>query len=389
MRRIYLDHAATTPLDPRVLDAMLPALTGAWGNPSTPYWEGREARRLLDRARRQLAELLGVRPNEVVLTSGGSEADGLAIRGAVEAAGNVPHVVTSAVEHHAVLHTVEALVRARRCNATVVPVDGEGAVDPVAVADAVRDDTALVSVMLANNEVGTVQPVAEIARAVRIRNPRTLIHTDAVQAAGALPLHMAEIGVDLLSLAAHKFYGPKGVGALLVRAGTRLTAQALGGSQERNRRAGTENVVGAVGMATALRLALDEREAHTAHEAGLRDRLLRELPARIPGLRVNGPKVPGRRLANNVNVCLPHIDSQTAIMHLDLNGIAVSSGSACTTGSMEPSHVLLAMGVPAGQARCSLRLTVGRDTTEEDIDRLLAVLVPFATGAGARLAAAR
>lgn len=390
-RRIYLDHAATTPVDPRVIEAMLPYFTTCWGNPSGIYQEAQEARKGLDGARRTVADILGARPNEIVFTAGGSESDSLAIRGVVAATrrrGN--HVVTSAIEHHAVLHTVQALEREGVCRATYLPVDGEGFVDLDAVERAVTDETVLVSVMYANNEVGTVQPVEEIARIVKRRNPRTLMHTDAVQAAGTLDLTVDALGVDLLSLTAHKFYGPKGIGALYVRNRTPLQPQVLGGGQERNRRAGTENVAGAVGLATALRLAYDELDARNAHAAHLRDRLLDEIPARIPDVRVNGPRDRSRRLANNFSCCFRSVEGETVLLQLDMSGVAASSGSACTTGSLEPSHVLTAMGVPPAIARSSLRLTVGKDTTDADIDHVLDVLPRFVArlrglaGAGAR-----
>ncbi len=376
--RIYLDHAATTPLDPRVLEAMLPYLTAITGNPSSVHREGREARKGLDRARREVAAVLGARPAEIVFTASGSEADALAIRGVVEAAPiRLPHVVTTAIEHHAVLHTVQDLARRGRCRATYVPVDAEGFVDPEAVAAAVTDDTVLVSVMYANNEVGTIEPVAEIARAVKRRNPRALVHTDAVQAAGALDLNVNRLGVDLLALAAHKFYGPKGVGALYVRDGVRLAPLVLGGAQERNRRAGTENVAGAVGLATALRLAYEELDARNRHCARLRDRLLHEIPARIPGVHVNGPGAGAARLPNNVNCSIAGVEIEALLLGLDLAGIAASNGSACTAGSLEPSHVLTAMGLPEELARNSLRLTLGKDTSESEIERVLNVLPPL------------
>ena len=377
-RRIYLDHAATTPPDPRVIEAMLPYLTTHWGNPSSIYQEGREARAALDDARRTVAGALGSKPNEIVFTGGGSEADSLAIRGVLAAGrrrGN--HIVTSQTEHHAVLHTVQALERAGACRATYLPVDGEGFVDAEALAAAVTDETVLVSIMYANNEVGTIAPLAELARLVKERNPHALFHTDAVQAAGSLDLNVNTLGVDLLSLAAHKFYGPKGVGALYLRARTPLEPQMLGGAQERDRRAGTENVAGVVGLATALRLAETERKERNAHAARLRDRLLDELPARIPRLRLNGPRDRARRLANNVNCCVEGVEGEPLLLALDMNGVAASSGSACTSGSLEPSHVLLAMGVPAPVARSSLRLTVGKDTTDADLDHLLSVLPHF------------
>lgn len=375
--RIYLDHAATTPLDRRVLDAMLPVLTEAWGNPSSIYHEARAARRALDGARREVATVLGARPAEIIFTAGGSESDNLALRGVVAARGRGGQVITSATEHHAVLHTVQALERAGACAATYLPVDHEGVIDLTALEQSLNGDTVLVSVMLANNETGTIQPLGEIVRLVRRHAPRALIHTDAVQAAGALPVNVDALGVDLLSLAAHKFYGPKGVGALYLRRGTPLTPQLLGGAQERDRRAGTENVAGAVGLATALRLAADELSVNVAHAAHLRDRLLDELPTRIADTLVTGPHDRRRRLANNASFCFPGVESEALLMQLDLAGVAASSGSACTTASLEPSHVLTAMGISAAVARSSLRLTTGRASTDADIDRVVTSLPGF------------
>jgi cysteine desulfurase len=373
MERIYLDHAATTPLDPRVLEAMNAVYRDGWGNPSSSYREGQRARALLDDARREVAKLLNARPEEIVFTGGGSEADNLAIRGAAAKAGPRSHIVTTAIEHHAVLHTCEQLAREGH-SLTVLPVDSEGFVTPEQVAAAVRDDTAIVSVMLVNNEVGTIEPVAEIARAVKARNPRTLVHTDAVQAAGMLPLDVHALGVDLLTLTAHKFYGPKGTGALYVRHGTPLQAQILGGPQEHDLRAGTENVAGAVGLATALRLAYDELETRTRHCARLRDRLLEEIPRRIPHAIVTGPRNGAQRAPHNASFAFAFIEGEALLLQLDLGGVAASSGSACTTGSLEPSHVLVAMDVPEMYLRASLRLSLGKDTTEAQIERVLELL---------------
>lgn len=378
-RRIYLDHAATTPLDPRVLEGMLPYLTERFGNPSSIYYEAREARKGLDGARRAVAEVLGCRPPEVICTSGGSESDVLALRGVAYASRGMlgpdrrPHLVTTATEHHAVLHTAEALER-EGFDVTVLKVDRQGFVDAAQVAEAVTERTVLVSVMYANNEVGTVEPIAEVARAVKQKNPRCAVHTDGVQAAGVLDLEVDRLGVDLLSLSAHKFYGPKGVGVLYVRQRTPLQSLILGGSQEKNRRAGTENVAGAVGLATALRLAQEERPACIPRLRALRDRLLREVPARVPGTRITGPLDPERRLPGSFSCCFEGIEGEPVLMQLDLQGISCSSGSACTTGSLDPSHVLLALGVPRDLARGSIRITLGKENTDEDIDRLLEVL---------------
>ena len=373
MERIYLDHAATTPVDPRVAEAMLAVLTDNWGNPSTIYREGQRARAALDAARREVAELLGARPGEIVFTGGGSEADNLALRGAIALSGPRRHIVTTAIEHHAILHSCERLAK-EGCEVTVLRVDDEGYVTPAQVAAAVRDDTALVSVMLVNNEVGTIEPIAEIARAVKAKNPATLVHTDAVQAAGTLPIDVQRLGVDLLTLAAHKFYGPKGTGLLYVREGVRVQAQILGGAQEHDLRAGTENVAGAVGLATALRLATSELPQRAAHAARLRDRLLDEIPARIPHCIVTGPRDRARRAPQTASFGFAFIEGEALLLMLDLGGIAASSGSACTTGSLEPSHVLVAMGVPEEYQRASLRLSVGTDNNDAQIDKLLELL---------------
>ncbi len=373
-RRVYVDHAATTPTDPRVVEAMLPYLTEHWGNPSSIYFEAREARKGLDAARRAVAEVLGARPGEVIFTSGGTESDNLALRGVFAGArrrGN--HVVTTAIEHHAVLHAAERLEQ-EGCRVTCVPVDKEGVVDLEALEGALDDETVLVSVMHANNEVGTIEPIAEVARIVKARDPHIVVHTDAVQAAGYLDLSVDRLGVDLLSVAGHKVYGPKGVGVLYVRTRTPFLAQILGGSQEKGRRAGTENVAAAAGMAAALGLAEEERAERGAQVRRLRDRLLSELPQLVPGTRVTGPADPERRLPNNFSCCFERVEGEAVLLQLDLSGISASSGSACTTASLEPSHVLLAMGVPHSLARGSLRITLGKDNTMEDVDRILEVV---------------
>jgi cysteine desulfurase len=378
-RRIYLDHAATTPVDQRVVAAMLPYLTSAWGNPSSIYAEAREARKGLDAARRSVAEALGAKPNEIVFTSGGTEADNLALRGvAMAARAHGDHIITTAIEHHAVLHECAALEK-EGFRVTYLPVDGQGFVDLDALRAALDDRTILVSVMYANNEVGTIEPIAEVARIVKADNPRIAVHTDAVQAAGALDLNVDALGIDLLSIAAHKIYGPKGVGALYVRGRTPFAAQIVGGSQERNRRAGTENVAGAVGLATALRLATDEREARNARLIAMRDRLLDELPRRVPETIITGPLDRARRLPNSASFAFAHVEGEAVLLQLDLQGIAASSGSACTTASLEPSHVLVAMSVPETYLRGSLRLTLGADNTMSDVEALLEVLPPAVT----------
>ena len=369
--RIYMDHAATTPLDPLVRDAIVKTLEELPGNPSSLYAEGRAARDALDEARAQVAAIQAVDPGEIVFTSGGSEGAALAIRGTAFAAAREGrrHLVTSAVEHHAVLHTVQLLTQRHGFEATVVPVDAEGLVDSDAVVRAVRPDTALVSVMYANNEMGAIQPVAEIASS--LGDHPALIHTDAVQAPGQLPIDIPTLGVDLLSIAAHKFHGPKGVGALYARRGVRLSPQIVGGSQERYRRAGTENVAFAVGLGVALARAEAERPNAAAHNSRLRDLLIEGIVA-IPDCRLNGPR--RQRLPNNVNVCFAGVESEALLLRLDAAGIAASSGSACTSASLEPSHVLLAMGISPDLAAGSLRLTTGHGNTEAEVERTLEVL---------------
>jgi len=373
-KRVYLDHAATTPLDPRVLEAMLPYLSDAWGNPASLYAEAQEARKGLEGARRTVAGILGCRPQELIFTSGGTESDDLALRGVAYASRRRgSHIVTSAVEHHAVLHTAERLEQ-EGFRVTYLPVDGEGFVDLGELERAVGEETTLVSIMLANNEVGTIEPIEEAARIVREKNPHTAFHSDAVQAVGTLEVSVDRLGVDLLSIGAHKFYGPKGVGALYVRSRTPIQPQMLGGAQEKNRRAGTENVAYVVGMAKAMELAYGEFDARNTQYSALRDRLLDELPARVPYVHIVGPKERSRRLTNSFSCCFEYIEGEAILMALDLQGVAASSGSACTSGSLEPSHVLTAMGLPLELARGSLRLSVGKGNTREEIDYLLEIL---------------
>ncbi len=375
-RRIYLDHAATTACDPRVVSAMLPYLTNAWGNASSIYAEAREARKGLDGARRTVAEIFNCKANEIVFTSGGTEADNLAIRGvAMAARGRGNHIITTQIEHHAVLHECEALER-EGFRVTYLPVDSAGLVDLAALEGALDDATTLVSVMHANNEVGVIQPLAEIARIVKARGALIALHTDAVQAAGSLDIDVDALGVDLLSIAAHKFYGPKGAGALYIRQRTPFVPQTVGGSQERNRRAGTENVASAVGLATALRLAHDEMPQRNAALIAMRDRLLDELPQRVPDTIITGPFDRSQRLPNNASFAFEHVEGEAVLLQLDLLGVAASSGSACTTASLEPSHVLVAMGVPERYQRGSVRLTLGTDNTMADVEYLLEVLPP-------------
>jgi cysteine desulfurase len=369
---IYLDHSATTPVRDEVVEAMLPYLTEHFGNASSLHAAGRRARQGLDEARETIAAILGAKPREIVFTGGGSEADNLAIKGAAWAASaKGRHVVTSGVEHKAVLHACGILERSG-FEVTVIGVDRYGRVDPAEVEAAITEHTTLVSIMYANNEVGTIQPIAEIGAICRRMG--VLFHTDAVQAGGYLPLDVDNLGVDLLSLAAHKLYGPKGVGALFVRQGTALLPQIQGGSQERQRRAGTENVAGVVGFARALELAQGDaaaRDAENARLAGLRDRLLTGVRD-LPGVEPTGHPV--ERLPHNASWLLHGIEGGDLVAALDLEGVEASTGSACTSGSAEPSHVLLAMGIDPERAHGALRLTAGRGTTTQDIDRAVEVL---------------
>jgi cysteine desulfurase len=369
---VYLDHAATTPLHPDVLEAMTPYLTEHYGNPSSIHGAGRRARLGLDEARETVARLLGAKPREIVFTSGGTESDNLAIKGAAWAASALgKRIVTTGVEHKAVLHACAVLERFG-FEVTYLPVDRYGMVDPDAVAAAIGEHTTLVSVMYANNEVGTIQPIREIGSICRER--RVLFHVDAVQAAGYLPLDVDELQVDLLSLGAHKIYGPKGVGALFVRQGTALLPQLSGGSQERQRRAGTENVAGIVGFGRALQLAQGDqtaRDAENARLSALRDELIRGVLA-VPGAELTGH--PQRRLPSNASFVIGGVEGGDLVAALDLEGIQASTGSACTTGSADPSHVLLAMGLSPELAHGSLRLSAGRGTTAEQVSQAVDVI---------------
>ncbi len=371
-----MDHSATTSVDPRVLEAMLPYFTLSYGNSSSVHSLGQEAKRALDDARDKVARVLGCRLSEVVFTSGGTESDNAALKGVAYALRETgDHIITTSIEHHAVLHTCQYLESAG-FKVTYLPVNRDGLVEPGALAEALTGRTILVSVMLANNEIGTVQPVAEIARLVKetaMRQGRTIVmHTDAVQGAGYLDLDTKALGVDLMSLSAHKFHGPKGVGVLYIKRGTPFIPQMLGGGQERERRSGTENIAGVVGCAVALEMAAQGREALNAHCSRLRDRLIAGIQERVPGARLNGH--PTIRLANNVNFSFERVEGEPVLLGLDMKGIAASSGSACSSGSLEPSHVLLALGQPAELARGSLRLTLGKENTEQDVDYVLEVL---------------
>ena len=374
---VYLDHAGTTPTDPSVVEAMLPYFSHLYGNPSSIQTVGQEARYALDTARERVAKVLHSRNSEVVFTSGGTESDNAAILGAATAlqeTGN--HVITSSVEHHAVLHSCQFLENLGY-EVTYLPVDDYGITSPEAVVNAITERTTVVSVMYANNEIGSINPLREISEAVKGRARelgRTIVmHTDAVQAAGFLDLNVRTLGVDMLSLSGHKFYGPKGTGGLFLRRGTPFLPLLLGGGQERERRSGTENIAGIVGFSTALELADNARQESGAHCAALRDRIVREVLERIPDTRLNGH--PTQRLPNNVNFSFEGVEGEPILLGLDMAGIAASSGSACSSGSLEPSHVLLALGQSAELARGSLRITLGKENTDEEVSYLLGVLV--------------
>lgn len=372
MQRVYLDNAATTRVHPDVLQAMLPYFTEYYGNPSSPHTFAQEAAAGISRARSQVAKALNaVSPDEIIFTGGGSESDNMVLRGVAAAyASKGRHIITSAVEHHAVLHTLEAMEREGLVEVTYLPVDEYGRVNADDVAGAIREDTILVSIMFANNEVGTIMPVAEIGALCRARG--VLFHTDAVQAVGHVPVDVQAQCIDLLSLSAHKFHGPKGVGALYVKKGVRVPALILGGGQERKKRAGTENVPGIVGLGAAIQCACEHMQENAAHMCALRDRLIAGIPAAIPDVKLNGH--PTDRLPGNVNFSIRYIEGESILLMLDINGVAASSGSACTSGSLDPSHVLLAMGLSHEVAHGSLRLTLSEFTTEQEIDYVLDLL---------------
>ena len=366
---IYLDHAATTPVHPDVLEAMMPYLTAQYANPSTLYTFGREARAAVEDARAKVAALIGADPSEIYFTAGASESDNWAIMGiasATESKGK--HIITSAIEHHAVLGTCEFLKR-RGYKITLIPVDGDGLVNPEDVRRAITDQTILITIMHANNEVGVIEPIAEIGAIAWEKG--IIFHTDATQSVGKVPIDVSQLNVNLLSLSGHKLYGPKGIGALYVRKGTRILPYIHGGGQESSKRAGTHNVPGIVGLGRAAEIAQATMSEESAREIALRDRLIAGILA-IPDTRLNGH--PTFRLPNNVNVSIEGAEGESMILSLDFLGICVSSGSACTSGSLAASHVLLAMGLPHELAHGSLRLTLGKDTTDEDIDRVLEVL---------------
>jgi cysteine desulfurase len=371
VHRIYLDHNATTPLHSGVADVMTAVLKEEFGNPSSVHHFGQRAKAVVDRARSAVATLLGAEPSEVVFTSGGTESDNFAIRGAAEALERTGrrHLISTTIEHEAVLNTLKALAK-RGWTVTLLPVDQTGVVSADALRQAITDDTALVSVMHANNEIGTIQPVAELARIAHEKG--ALFHTDAVQTAGKLPLDVKALGVDLLSLSAHKFYGPKGAGALWIKRGLRLAPLLNGGKHERSRRAGTENVAGIAGMGEAASVVRAKMDAEAPRVAALRDRLEEGVLRTVPGTTVNGERTP--RVANTTNISFDRIEAESLLIALDLEGIAVSTGSACSSGTLEPSHVLKAMGFSAHRTQNSIRFSLGAMNSQADIDRVISIL---------------
>ncbi|MEE0682201.1 MAG: cysteine desulfurase NifS [Candidatus Gastranaerophilaceae bacterium] len=370
MMKVYMDNAATTALSSEVLNAMMPYLTDIYGNASSVHSFGQDAKKGVDKAREQVARAINAAFDEIIFTGSGTEADNIAIKGAAfknEKKGK--HIITTTVEHHAVLHTCEELAR-KGFDITYLPVDEYGMITPKQVEDALRDDTILVTVMFANNEVGSIMPIEEIGRICHDR--KILFHTDAVQAVTHVPIDVKEMHIDMLSLSAHKFHGPKGVGALYVRKGVAITPVIVGGAHERGRRAGTENVAGIVGLGAAIELAMSNMDRDMVRIKGMRDRLIAEIPKRIDEVKLNGH--PTKRLPGNVNFSIKYIEGEAILLMLDINGIAASSGSACTSGSLDPSHVLLAMGIPHEIAHGSLRLTLSGMTTDEEVDYVLDTL---------------
>lgn len=368
---IYVDHAATTYVKPEVFEEMKPYFTDLFGNPSSIYSLGRESRKAVENARSQIAYCLGAHPTEIYFTGSGTEADNWAIKGVAYANRKKgKHLITSAIEHHAVLHAFDYLKK-EGFDVTYLPVDERGFVNPKDLAEAIRPDTTLVSIMFANNEIGTIQPIKELAAIAKEEG--VVFHTDAVQAMGNIDVKVNDLGVDLLSMSAHKFYGPKGVGALYIRKGVRVDNFIHGGAQERNKRAGTENVAGVVGMAAALKLAYENLDEYNSHLRKLSDRLIDSVMERIPHVRLNGDRE--KRLPGNVNLSFQFIEGESLLLMLDMKGIQASSGSACTSGSLDPSHVLLAIGLPHEIAHGSLRITFGEKNTEQDVDYIVDNLV--------------
>ncbi|HBV88984.1 MAG TPA: cysteine desulfurase NifS [Desulfosporosinus sp.] len=368
MRRVYLDHSATTPVDPEVAAIMMTYYTEKYGNPSSVHGFGREAKQALEQARNQVAELIGAASGEITFTSGGTEADNLAILGTAEALRKKgKHIITSCIEHHAVLETCEYLEK-NGFDLTVIPVDEEGIISVDALRKAIRPDTILITIMHANNEVGSIQPISEIGKLAKEQG--IVFHVDAVQSLGKIPVNVEELNVDLLTVSGHKIYGPKGVGALYVRKGLRIVPLVHGGGQEKKRRSGTENTPGIIGFGKACELAGQRMADDAEHQRKLRDKLINGILERIDFVKVNGP-LGEKRLPNNVNVSIRYVEGESLLLSLDMLGIAASSGSACTSGSLDPSHVLLGMGLIHEIAHGSLRFSLGRQNTEEDIDYVL------------------
>lgn len=367
MKSVYMDHSATTPVHPQVVEAMLPYLTTHFGNPSSVHKFGREVRKAVEEARLQVAELIGAKPEEIFFTSGGTEADNMAILGVGEAnAEKGNHIITSKVEHHAVLDTCEYLEK-KGFKVTYLPVDEEGLVSVDELKAAITDETILITMMHVNNEVGTIQPIEEIAQITREKG--IILHTDAVQSVGKIPVNVDELGVDLLTMSSHKIYGPKGIGALYIRKGTKISPITFGGGQERKRRPGTENVPAIVGFGKATEVAKNELPAEMEKLAAMRNRFIDGILSSIDDVKLNGH--PEKRIPGNVNVSIRYIEGEALLLMLDMKNIAASSGSACTSGSLDPSHVLLAMGLSHEVAHGSLRLTLGRENTMEDIDYVI------------------
>ena len=373
MKRIYLDYAATTPADPEVVKAMLPYFTESFGNPSSLYSYGQENKAVLDEAREKIAGAIGAHADEIIFTGCGTEADNTALAGvawANKARGN--HIITTTIEHHAVLETCHFLGR-NGCDVTYVPVDRYGVVSPGDIKKAITPQTILISVMHANNEVGSIQPIEEISRVAK--EAGVYLHTDAVQTVGHIPVNVDSLSVDLLSLSAHKLYGPKGMGLLYARRGTRIEPYLHGGAQEKGRRAGTENVAGIVGLAKAVEMAMSDLAGEMQRQTGLRDKLIKGLLDKIELIQLNGH--PTNRLPNSVNISVDYVEGESMLLNLDLEDICVSTGSACSSTSQEPSHVLTALRMPPEKAHCSLRFSLGKWTTEADIDRVLDVMPPM------------
>ncbi len=377
MMRVYMDNAATTPLNKEVLDAMMPYMTDIYGNPSSLHYFGQEAHKAITNARQQVARAINAADyeREIIFTGSGTEADNMVIRGIAERYSKKgKHIITSAVEHHAVLHTCQYLEK-QGYEVTYLPVDSDGMVHAEQVRDAIRDDTILVTIMFGNNEVGTIMPIKEIGQICREKG--VFFHTDAVQAVGHVKIDVQEMNIDMLSLSAHKFHGPKGVGTLYVKKGIVVPALIHGGAQERNKRAGTENVPGIVGLGKAIELACDHLDENIKRMTALRDKLISGIESTIPEVILNGSRE--SRLPGNVNFSIKYIEGESILLMLDINGIAGSSGSACTSGSLDPSHVLLAMGMPHEIAHGSLRLSLGDDTTDEEVDYVLDILPKVVT----------